>query len=80
MDFAEGFQHKNFLPIEADKRIPVKTSEDIDKEIQKQFDDLYSRYENIGILLSGGMDSANLAAYLKPGSNAYTFNLSLIHI
>lgn len=74
MDFAEGFQHKNFLPIEADKRIPVKTSEDIDKEIQKQFDDLYSRYENIGILLSGGMDSANLAAYLKPGSNAYTFN------
>lgn len=51
----------------------MKTSEDIDREIQKQIDELYSKYENIGILLSGGMDSANLAAYLKPGSHAYTF-------
>ena len=34
---------------------------------------LYEQYDNIGILLSGGMDSANLAAYLKPGSHAYTF-------
>lgn len=74
VDFAEGFQHKNFLPVEEKDRIPVKTSEDIDKEIQKQFDELYAKYENIGILLSGGMDSANLAAYLRPGSHAYTFN------
>lgn len=76
MDFVEGFQHKNFLPVSDDKRIPVKTSEDIDCEIKKQFDVLYSKYENIGILLSGGMDSANLAAYLRPGSHAYTFNSS----
>jgi asparagine synthetase B (glutamine-hydrolysing) len=54
-------------------RLPVRTSEDIDKEIQKQFDELYAKFDNIGILLSGGMDSANLAAYLKPGSHAYTF-------
>ena len=74
VDFAEGFQHKNILPVEDKERIPVKTSEDIDREIQKQFDDLYAKYNNIGILLSGGMDSANLAAYLKPGSHAYTFN------
>lgn len=73
-DFAEGFQHKNIRPVEEKDRIPVKTSEDIDKEIQKQFDELYAKYDNIGILLSGGMDSANLAAYLKPGSHAYTFN------
>lgn len=73
-DFAEGFQHKNFRPVEEKYRIPVKTSEDIDQEIQKQFDELYAKYDNIGILLSGGMDSANLAAYLKPGSHAYTFN------
>lgn len=73
VDFAEGFQHKNFRPVDPHDRIPVKTSEDIDREIQKQFDELYSKYENIGILLSGGMDSANLAAYLKPGSHAYTF-------
>ena len=74
VDFAEGFQHKNILPVENKDRIPVKTSEDIDREIQKQFDELYAKYDNIGILPSGGMDSANLAAYLKPGSHAYTFN------
>ena len=73
VDFAEGFQHKNFRPVDPQDRIPVKTSEDIDREIQKQFDELYSKYDNIGILLSGDMDSANLAAYLKPGSHAYTF-------
>ena len=74
VDFAEGFQHKNFCPLEDKDRVPVRTSEDIDREIQKQFDELYGKYDNIGILLSGGMDSANLAAYLKPGSHAYTFN------
>lgn len=73
-DFTEGFQHKNFRPVEYQDRIPVKTSDDIDKEIKKQFDELYAKYDNIGILLSGGMDSANLASYLKPDSHAYTFN------
>ena len=72
-DFVEGFQHKNFVPLAVKDRLPVRTSEDIDKEIQKQFDELYAKFDNIGILLSGGMDSANLAAYLKPGSHAYTF-------
>lgn len=74
IDFLEGFQHKNFCPVEFRNRIPVRTPYDIDREIQKQFDELYAKYDNIGILLSGGMDSANLAAYLKPGSHAYTFN------
>lgn len=74
MDFAEGFQHKNYLPMSDQDRIPVKTSEDIDREIKKQFDKLYTKYDSIGILLSGGMDSANLSAYLKPGSHAYTFS------
>ncbi len=72
-DFCEGFQHKNYRPVDSSERIGVRTSEDIDREIQKQFDVLYSKYDNIGILLSGGMDSANLASYLKPGSHAYTF-------
>lgn len=73
VDFAEGFQHKNFLPVEDKYRIPVKTSEEIDAEIRSQFDELYTKYDSIGILLSGGMDSANLASYLRPGSHAYTF-------
>lgn len=73
VDFCEGFQHKNILPVPDAERIPVHTSADIDREIQNQFDQLYEKYDNIGILLSGGMDSANLASYLKPGSHAYTF-------
>ena len=73
-DFCEGFQHHNYRPIPDEERIPVRTSEDIDREIQRQFDALYAKYDSIGILLSGGMDSANLAAYLKPGSHAYTFD------
>lgn len=73
VDFCEGFQHKNYCPVNSSEHIGVSTSEDIEREIQKQFDVLYGKYDNIGILLSGGMDSANLAAYLKPGSHAYTF-------
>ena len=73
MDFYTGFHHKNYCAIPDAERIPVKTSEDIDKQIQKQIDELYRQYESIGILLSGGMDSANIASYLKPGSHAYTF-------
>ncbi|MBP5772049.1 MAG: asparagine synthase [Bacteroidaceae bacterium] len=73
IDFCEGFQHKNYQPIPASQRIPVRTSQDIDREIRKQFDTLYDKYDNIGILLSGGIDSANLASYLRPSSHAYTF-------
>ena len=73
MDFAEGMHHENFPPIPLNERIHVATAQDIDKEIQRQIDALYDRYSNIGILLSGGMDSANLASYLRPGSHAYTF-------
>lgn len=74
VEFAEGFQHKNYRPADDRERIPVRTSKDIDREIQKQFDALYKKYDNIGILLSGGMDSACLSSYLRPGSHAYTFN------
>ena len=73
MDFYKGFRHRNYQAIPEAERIPVRTSEDIDAQIQRQMDDLYSRYDSIGILLSGGMDSACLATYLRPGSHAYTF-------
>ena len=76
MEFADGMQHELIKPIPLEERIPVASAEDIDREIQLQFDELYEKYPNIGILLSGGMDSANLAAYLKPGSHAYTFTAS----
>lgn len=77
IDFFEGMHHQNIIPIPIEERIPVKTADDIDLNIKKQFDELYKKYNKIGILLSGGMDSAILAAYLKPGSNAYTFTTDL---
>lgn len=76
VEFAEGMEHDLIKPFRNDERIPVTTEQDIDREIQRQFDELYAQYPNIGILLSGGMDSANLASYLKPGSHAYTFTAS----
>lgn len=73
VEFAEGMQHDLIDPLPASERVPVATAADIDREIQRQFDELYAHYPNIGILLSGGMDSAILASYLKPDSHAYTF-------
>lgn len=73
VNFYNGMAHKHFKPISVDNRISVSNAEDIDKAIQNQFETLYRKYNNIGILLSGGMDSAILASYLKPGSHAYTF-------
>ena len=66
VDFAEGFRHGNFLPVPDSDRIPVRSAEEIDREIRRQFDALYAKYDRIGILLSGGMDSANLSSYLRP--------------
>ena len=73
VDFAEGMCHRNFEPIPDNMKIAVRTAYDIDKKIQQDFDELNEKYKKIGILLSGGMDSAVLASYMKSGSNAYTF-------
>ena len=80
VNFYDGLHHELFQPIPIKDRIPVTTPKDIDREIQKQFDQLYQKYSQIGILLSGGQDSAILASYLKPGSNAYTFDTKLSNI
>ena len=72
-DFYKGLAHKNFEPVKDEEKRPVKDAGEIFSYIQEQFDLLYSKYNNIGILLSGGMDSANLARFLRPGSHAYTF-------
>ena len=80
VDFTKNCHHELIKPISIKKRIGVKTSDDIDKAIKKQFNELYKTYHKIGILLSGGQDSAILASYLKPGSNAYTFSTQLSKI
>lgn len=70
MDFYEGMRHENFHPTPDAEKILVKTPEDIDREIQKQIDQFST--EKKGVLLSGGMDSAVVASYLR-GADAYTF-------
>lgn len=69
-DFYEGFKHNNIKPLNDEKRILVKTFDDIDREIGKQIEQFKDKKK--GILLSGGMDSAIVASYLSD-SDAYTF-------
>ncbi len=70
VDFYPGMHHSHIVPVPDDERILVRTSDDIDREIGKQMEKF--RDKKKGILLSGGMDSAIVASYLR-GSDAYTF-------
>ncbi len=72
VNFKEGLHHKNFVPLADDKKIICNTASDIDLSLKKQFDDLKSKNQKMGIMLSGGMDSAILASYMS-GCDAYTF-------
>lgn len=76
VDFYDGMCHQNIEPVAPNDQIKVNNAVDIDMRIKVQIEALYEKYDNIGILLSGGMDSANIATYLKPGSHAYTFTNS----
>lgn len=69
-NFYEGMKHENIKPIPDNEKILVHTSDDIDREIEKQI----LKFENKrkGIMLSGGMDSAIVGSYMS-GCDAYTF-------
>lgn len=69
-DFFDGLSHRLIPPIPDNEKVFVKTSDDIDKQLEKQINDFSDKRK--GILLSGGMDSAIVASYLR-GSDAYTF-------
>lgn len=70
VDFFDGLHHENFVPSPVENCTPVRTAADIDHAISEVFDKI--RDKKLGIMLSGGMDSACLAAYM-PGCDAYTF-------
>lgn len=70
VDFYEGMHHKNIEAVIDDKKILVYTADDIDEAIKKQIEKFADKKK--GIMLSGGMDSAIVASYLK-GCEAYTF-------
>lgn len=68
--FYKGVKHQQIQLCSDEKKIFVSSSDDIDKAIQSQMEQLSEKKR--GILLSGGMDSAILASYMS-GCDAYTF-------
>lgn len=71
-DFYEGMHHENIAPVPLEKRVLCYTAEDVDRELKKQMDSLKAQNKKMGLMLSGGMDSAILASYME-GCDAYTF-------
>ena len=69
--FAEGLRHQVAHSIPLSRKTFVGNAEDTDVAIKNVFKLIAN--EKLGILLSGGMDSACLAAYMPEGSDAYTF-------
>lgn len=70
-DFYEHMHHIiKPLPDDAE-RVLVSNADEIDHELKKSFEKLSGK--KLGIMLSGGMDSAVLSAYMPKGSFAYTF-------
>ncbi len=70
VDYRRDMHHRHFQAVSEDEIMYVATPQEIDAAIQTQFDSL--RGKRLGILLSGGMDSAILASYMR-GADAYTF-------
>ncbi len=70
MEFCDGIKHRPIVRISDDEKVLVKDNSETDVAIQNVFNQL--RGEHLGLLLSGGMDSATLASYMK-GCDAYTF-------
>lgn len=69
--FAEGLHHQEIHPIPLSRKTFVANVDDTDTAIKNVFKLVAN--EKLGILLSGGMDSACLASYMPEGSDAYTF-------
>ena len=72
MEFKEGLHHTGDMPYPEEKKVLVRTAEDIAKAYKQMFAEKQKDVK-LGILLSGGMDSSCLAAFMKPGTDAYTF-------
>ena len=70
VEFAPGLRHVTASLPQPDTLTMVRDEHDIDRALEKVFDSL--RGQKLGLLLSGGMDSATLATYMK-GCDAYTF-------
>lgn len=69
--FCDGLRHQVYKRKSLDGRVLVSNAHDIDVALRNTFRML--DHEKLGLLLSGGMDSAILASYLPENSDVYTF-------
>lgn len=69
-DFADNLKHRIYRQHDDSLKTLVKTAKDVDSALEKVFQSIKNK--KLGILLSGGMDSAILASYMS-GCDAYTF-------
>ena len=70
-DFFTGMRHKNYSLIPDAQKTVVSTAAAIGEAIDRQLAPVRGN-KKIGVMLSGGMDSAIVASYV-PGADAYTF-------
>ncbi len=71
VDFSANTFHRKYQLHAKEKLTPIGNEHELNNRLQQIFSQISNK--KIGILLSGGMDSACLATYMPKGSNAYTF-------
>ena len=71
VDFFPHTKHKNAIVPKVNECTKIGNEIELNNELQKIFEK--NKDKKLGILLSGGMDSACLATYMPKGSDAYTF-------
>lgn len=69
-NFSNNLRHQIFRQIPDSQKQLVTSAKEVDDILQEQFTNLKGK--RLGLLLSGGMDSAILATYMR-GHDAYTF-------
>lgn len=72
IDFCDSVSYRRPEMLNNSEKIYVNSAVDIGNSIEKQLERIRLEKKKVGLLLSGGMDSAILASYLK-GFEAYTF-------
>ena len=71
VEFFDNLHHRTYILPSENELTLIGNEKELDEELKRIFSKIKNK--KIGILLSGGMDSACLAAYMPPGSDAYTF-------
>ena len=70
-EFFNGLHHRTYEMPKKEELVLIGNEIELDKELKRQFDLISDK--KLGIMISGGMDSACLASYMPKGSDAYTF-------